>query len=69
MMRIYFKFTNDNNPFDEAFIIPQTVLEGASKIGGAFIFIKILDFILAFFNKRDFESKLKDDYAALIQDS
>ena len=49
-MRIFFKFTYDNNPFDEAYIVPQSVLDGISKIGGFFILIKLLDLALGAFN-------------------
>ena len=57
-LRILFKFTNDNNPFDQAIITPQSVLDGFSKVGGALIIIKILNFILVNRNKKSFERSL-----------
>ena len=49
-LRIFFKYTNDNNPFNEAYISPLTVIDGLTKIGGLFIIIKLLDTVLASYN-------------------
>ena len=58
-MRIFFKYTNDNNPFNEASISPLTVMDGVSQIGGFFAILGLLKLFLFFYNSVDFfvESK------------
>ncbi len=61
-MRIFFKYTNDNNPFNEAYISPLTVVDGITKIGGLFIIIKLLDSVLTPYNQSAFEKSLQNKY-------
>ena len=67
-MRIFFKYTNDNNPFQEAYISPLTVIDGLTKIGGLFIIIKLLDTVLGSYNQRAFEKSLQTKYKQLAAD-
>ncbi len=67
-MRIFFKYTNDNNPFLEATILPMTVLDGLGKIGGYFALFGILKVFLFFYNRSHFEESLKKRYKQIIED-
>jgi hypothetical protein len=67
-VRIFFKYTNDNNPFNEAYISPLTVIDGLTKIGGLFIIIKLLDTVLASWNQSAFEKSLQKKYQQLASD-
>jgi hypothetical protein len=57
-MRIFFKYTNDNNPFNEASISPVTVMDGVSQIGGFFAILGLLKLFLFFYNQSSFEKSL-----------
>ena len=65
-MRIFFKYTNDNNPFQEALITPLSVMDGVSQIGGFFAMLGILKLCLFFYNKASFEKNLQKKYKELI---
>lgn len=67
-MRFFFKYTNDNNPFNEATVTPLTVVDGLSKIGGYFALFGILKLCLFIYNKGSFESSLKKRYKQIIED-
>jgi hypothetical protein len=67
-MRIFFKYTNDNNPFNEAYISPLTVIDGLTKIGGLYIIIKLLDTVLTSYNQSAFEKSLQKKYQQLASD-
>ena len=58
-VRIFFKYTNDNNPFQRAIIRPLTVLDGVSKVGGYFAIFGLLKVCLFMYNRKSFESSLK----------
>jgi hypothetical protein len=58
-VRIFFKYTNDNNPFTRATIRPLTVIDGLSKIGGYFAMLGIFKIIMFMYNKKSFEGSLK----------
>lgn len=57
--RIFFKYTNDNNPFQQATITPQTVIDGLSKIGGYFALFGVLNMVLFIYNEYSFRKALK----------
>jgi hypothetical protein len=67
-MRIFFKYTNDNNPFNEASISPLTVMDGVSQIGGFFAILGLLKLFLFFYNQSSFEKSLQKKYKQLITD-
>jgi hypothetical protein len=67
-VRIFFKYTNDNNPFQQAIITPATVLDGVSQVGGNFALISLLGLFLYFYNVSSFEKSLVKRYRQLIAD-
>ena len=58
-VRIFLKYTNDNNPFQHATITPQTVTDGLAKVGGYFALFGLLKLAMFMYNKKSFESSLK----------
>lgn len=68
-VRIFFKYTNDNNPFTRATIRPLTVIDGLSKLGGYFAMLGILKIVMFMYNKKAFESSLKKRFQEQIQES
>jgi len=50
-VRMFIKYTNDNNPFSEATITPSTYTDGLAKVGGYAALFGILKILLFFYNK------------------
>ncbi len=61
-MRIFFKYTNDNNPFNRAEISPLTYMDGVSQVGGFFAILGLLKLFLFFYNQSSFENSLQKKY-------
>ena len=61
-MKIYYKYSNGNNPFVKAKIVPNTIFGGLEKIGGYITFIGLAKIILHYYNKKRFERDLKKVY-------
>lgn len=57
-VRMFVKYTNDNNPFSEAIITPSTYTDGLAKVGGYAALFGILKIALFFYNKKSFEKDL-----------
>jgi hypothetical protein len=53
-VRLFLKYTNDNNPFQQATIKPQTVVDGLAKIGGYFALFGVLNMVLFLYNEYSF---------------
>jgi hypothetical protein len=65
-VRIFLKYTNDNNPFQEASIRPATVTDGLSKIGGYFALFGIINVIMFMYNERSFQRSLTKRYKTML---
>jgi hypothetical protein len=65
-MRIFFKYLNDNNPFNQSTVTPLTVMDGVSQVGGFFAILGLLKLFLFFYNKSSFEKSLQKKYRELI---
>ena len=68
-MRIFFKFTNDNNPFKRAEIRPATYMDGLSKVGGYFVILTGLNVALFLFNSRAFENTLVTKFRSQLEET
>jgi len=65
-MSFFFKYTNDNNPFEAATTTALTVVDGLAKIGGYFALFGLLKIWLFMYNKKSFEKSLQKRYKTLV---
>jgi hypothetical protein len=66
-LRFFFKYTNDNNPFQAATTTPLTVVGGLAVIGGYFALFGVLKMFLFMYNKKSFEKSLQKRYSKLVE--
>jgi hypothetical protein len=66
-LRFFFKYTNDNNPFQAATTTPLTVVGGLAVIGGYFALFGVLKMFLFMYNKKSFEKSLQRRYSKLVE--